>query len=91
MVKFSAVNFETYPIRFTPEGKICVIDIIKVLCNTNQPFSLWQKLTTDHPEILADCEHYPFEQGETLPVVHGEGWEQVLGYLPYYRQTQGLV
>jgi len=91
MDEFSTVHFETYPIRFTPKGKVCVIDIIKVLCKTNQPYSLWEKIKTDHPEILADCEHYPFEQGELLPAVCGTGWEQVLGFLSYYRQSQGLV
>ena len=85
MDEFSTVHFETYPIRFTPKGKVCVIDVIKLLCNTNQPFSVWRRLITDHPEILTDCEHYPFEEGEPLPVVYGKGWKQVLGFLPYYR------
>jgi len=91
MVEYLKVNLETYPIRFTPKGKVCVFDIIKVLCNTNEPSSLWKKLITDHPEILADCEKYPFQQGEPLPVVYGKGWKQVLGFLPYYCQSQGLV
>jgi hypothetical protein len=73
MDEFSTVNFETYPIRFTPKGKICVIDAMKLLCNTNRPFSLWKRLITDHPEILANCEDYPFQQGEPLPVVNGKG------------------
>jgi hypothetical protein len=91
MDEFSPMNFETYQIRFTPKGKVCVLDIIKLLCKTKQPFSIWERLITDHPEILADCEDYPFQQEESLPVMYGRGLKQVLGFLPYYRQSQGLV
>jgi hypothetical protein len=83
--------FETYPIRHTPDGKICVTDVIKLLCNTNRPFSIWRVLIDDHPEILADCEDYPFQPGENLPVVHGVGWRLVLGYLYYYRSKHDYV
>jgi len=79
MDKFWKVNFETYPIRFTPKGKVCVIDVIKLLCKTNRPFSLWKRLITDHPEILADCEDYPFQPGENLPVVQEKWMETGLG------------
>lgn len=85
MQKLSTTIYETYPIGFTPRGKVCVIDVIKVWCRTNRPFSLWGSLITDHPEILTDCENYPFRQGEALPVGGGKGWKQVLDLIPYYR------
>ncbi len=82
---------EDYHIRVTPEGNICVIDVIKFVCNTNRPFSIWSKFVTDHPEVLADCGEYPFQPGENLPVVHGEGWKLFLGFLPYYRSKFDFI
>ena len=80
-----------YHIRVTPEGEICVIDVIEFVCNTNRPFSVWSKFLTDHPEVLPDCGEYSFQPGEKLPVVHGEGWRLFLGVLPYYRSKNDFL
>ena len=82
--QYLTINFDNQPVRFTLDGKVSVIDVIKVLCNADRPFTLWEKIKTNHPEILAYCEDYLFQKGEAIPVVDGEGWERLQMVLPFY-------
>jgi hypothetical protein len=91
MEEYVTVNFDNFPVRFTFEGKVSVIDVIKALSDSNRPFSLWEKLITEHPEVLIYCEDYSFQKGESLPVVDGKGWKKILKFLPYYILRQGLI
>jgi hypothetical protein len=83
--QYLTINFDNQPVRFTLDGKVSVIDVIKVLCDPDRPFTLWEKIKTKHPEILAYCEDYLFEKGETIPVVDGKGWEKLWMLMPFYR------
>jgi hypothetical protein len=82
--QYLTINFDSQPVRFTLDGKVSVIDVIKVLCDPDHPFTLWEKIKSDHPEILPYCDHYLFQKGEAIPVIDGKGWEKLWMLLPLY-------
>jgi hypothetical protein len=57
------VTLDSVPLRFTPDGKVSVIDAIRAVSSSNHPYSIWENLKAEHPEILIYCERYSF-QGE---------------------------
>jgi hypothetical protein len=68
------VQFDDDLIRFTPEGKVSVLDGIKALTQSEHPEHLWESLKKEHPEILDHCENFHFQEGQCLPVMDKEGW-----------------
>jgi hypothetical protein len=82
--EYLMINFDNQPVRFTLDGKVSVIDVLKVLCDPDHPFTLWEKIKTNHPEILPFCEDYLFQKGEAIPVIDGMGWEKLWMLLPFY-------
>ncbi len=64
-------------IRFTPEGKIAVIDAIEALTGASDGFSVWQDMIDGNPELNAWCDTYHFPKAESTLVVGRKGWEKV--------------
>jgi hypothetical protein len=75
MEQILTVRFDDDAIRFTPEGKVSVLDTIKALTQSGQPGRVWKSLKEEHPEILPYCEYYRFQPGQCLPVMDKEGLE----------------
>jgi hypothetical protein len=71
------VNLDSNPLRFTPHGKVSVVDAIRALSNSNRPYSIWENLKAEHPEILMHCEDYSFQGEGPVPVIDSKGWERV--------------
>ena len=68
------VNFDGDPVRFTPDGKVSVLDAIRALTHCECPGSLWDDVKKKYPEIVSHCGSYSFQRGHSLPVVDSEGW-----------------
>ncbi|MEJ2168289.1 MAG: hypothetical protein P8X90_22445, partial [Desulfobacterales bacterium] len=47
-------------IRFTPDGKVAIIDAIKALSALGKPEFIWESLKTDYPEIKGLYQDYDF-------------------------------
>lgn len=71
------VNLDNHPVRFTPDGKVSVVDAIRAVSNSDRHLSIWEDLKTAHPEILMHCECYSFEGEGPISVVNSEGWEGI--------------
>jgi hypothetical protein len=71
------VHLDDDPVRFTPDGKISVLDAIQALTQLDCPKHLWENLKKHHPEILNHCGSYSFQQGQSLPVVDNQGWDML--------------
>ncbi len=71
------VHFDDDPVRFTPEGKVSVLDAIRALTQSCHPGHVWKSLKEEHPEILDHCENYRFQKGQWLPVMDKEGLEML--------------
>ena len=78
------LNLDNEPVRFTPDGKVSVLDAIRAVSNSNHPLSLWENLKKEHPEILLHCEDYSFQKEGPAPVVDSEGWQRIWILLPDY-------
>ena len=78
------VTLDSAPLRFTPDGKVSVIDAIRAVSSSNHPYSIWENLKAEHPEILIYCEDYCFQEEGPIPVIDSKGWERVWMLLPDY-------
>jgi hypothetical protein len=54
-------------IRFTPDGRIAVLDAINALSGRMPAESIWQDFRRDNPDIV--CTEYTFPGNETLCVI----------------------
>jgi hypothetical protein len=71
------VHFDGDPVRFTPDGKLSVLDAISALVDSECPAFLWDDVKKKHPEIMSYCGSYSFQKGQSLPVVDNEGWNRL--------------
>ena len=78
------LNLDNNPIRFTPDGKVSVIDAIQAVSNSNRACSILERLKREHPDILLHCEDYSFQREAPTPVVTSDGWERIFILLPDY-------
>ena len=82
MAKTYLVDLGGTDIRFTPEGKVSVVDAIQALCAAKQPEQVWHNLVKAHPEIDKFCETYPFAGAGPAVVVDAPGWSLIEDLLP---------
>ena len=78
------VLFDGDPVRFTPDGKVSVLDAIGALVNSECPGYLWDDVKKKHTEIMSYCGSYSFQNGQFLPVVDNEGWNMLRTVLMDY-------
>jgi len=71
------VSFDGDPVRFTPDGRLSVLDAISALVDSECPTFLWDDVKKKHPEIMSYCGSYSFQKGHSLPVVDREGWDML--------------
>ena len=71
------LNLGSEPLRFTPDGRVSVLDAIRAMCNSGCPQSIWEDIKTKHPKILMHCDEYSFHGKTPDPVVNTEGWEKI--------------
>jgi hypothetical protein len=71
------VHFDGDPVRFTPDGRVSVLDAIGALIHSECPGYLWDDVKKKHPEIMSHCGSYSFRKGQSLPVVDNEGWDKL--------------
>lgn len=64
-------------VRFTPDGKVAVIDAIKALSDLGEPETVWESLKAESPEINEIYQEYDFAESTSEAVVDGEGWEKI--------------
>jgi hypothetical protein len=72
-------------VRFTPDGKVAVVDAIRALSAVEGAERIWDSLKQERPEFKDLCEGYHFQENKSDCVVDGEGWEKIenalLGYI----------
>lgn len=78
------VNLDNEPIRFTPDGKVSIIDAIKAVSKSDRPHPIWEDLKAKHPEILLHCEDHSFPREGLTEVIDSKGLEIIWILLPHY-------
>jgi len=71
------LELDSDTIRFTPDGRIAVVDAIGALSEDECPDGIWEDLKEKHPSIMALCGDYTFLQEETVPVAGCGAWEAI--------------
>lgn len=78
-------------IRFTPDGKVAVVDAIKALSDLGEPETVWESLKAESPEINEICQDYDFTGSKSEAVVDSRGWNKIeaalLDYILDYDST----
>ena len=64
-------------VRFTPDGKVAVVDAIKALIAVEGAERIWQSLKKERPEFKDLCERYNFQEDKIDSVVDGESWGKI--------------
>jgi hypothetical protein len=71
------LELEESKVRFTPDGKVAVVDAIGALSDADCPQCLWADLKRSHPQISRWCSGYRFSEEETVPVAGRRGWIRI--------------
>jgi len=86
------LSIDQHGIRFTPDGKIAVIDAIGALSEKTDAGDIWRDLSHSHPEIITLCDSYSFQKRtESTPVACGETWEKIQGLLFDYLVEESIA
>ncbi len=65
-------------VRFTPDGRISIVDAIRTLSGQDDSVALLDSIAATKPEILKHCEAYPSDQEEDLFVADTTAWDEIV-------------
>jgi hypothetical protein len=71
-------------VAFTEDGRVSVIDAIRLVLDSGSAPAVWEKMKKEHPEILPHCKDHAFRAQGTVMVIDKEGWEKIWMLLPEY-------
>jgi hypothetical protein len=71
------LNLDGDLIRFTPDGKIAVVDAIKALSGRQDAECIWERIKEYHPEFKHVCERYKFQEDQMDVIVGAESWKKI--------------
>jgi len=83
------ITLDNDSVRFTPDGKVSVVDAIKMVTGSDNPWSIWENLTAEHPDLLTHCKEHASQNEGVVPVLDSEGWEKIWMMLLDYLQELG--
>jgi hypothetical protein len=78
------VYMDDDPITFTQDGRVSVLDAIRMVMNSEGAQAVWERLKREHPDILDHCEDFFFREQGTVSVIDKDGWEKIWMLLPEY-------
>jgi hypothetical protein len=71
------LKIEDDTVRFTPDGRIAVVDAIGALSEAECPDCIWEELKRNHPQISEWCNDYTFAEEETVSVAGSRNWMHI--------------
>jgi hypothetical protein len=81
MKPFVTVQLEDDAIRFTPDGRIAIVDAIRALSDSDCPCCIWEDLINNHPQLSDMCSKYTFQGDESVAVANSENWNVIQSLL----------
>lgn len=76
-MKHYSMKLDGDRVRFTPDGKIAVVDAIRALSARKNANLIWESLKIERPEFKDLCQNYEFKEDKTDSVVDGEAWKKI--------------
>lgn len=62
-------------VRFTPDGKVVVVDAIAALLGEQRPDGVWKQLKANCPGLSSLYEEHDFGGSTSFQVTDSQGWE----------------
>jgi hypothetical protein len=72
MIKSLMLTLDQDKFRFTPDGKVSVVDIIAALCATDEPEIILEEIMSHNPELIDYCEDFKYKD-KTIKVIDSNG------------------
>lgn len=74
MKSYVTLQLDDDKIRFTPDGRIAVVDAIGALSDAECPTCIWEALKRNNPQLIGLCADYSFREKENVVVADSESW-----------------
>ena len=72
------ISIDGDAIRFTPNGKVCVTDAIRLVTGGgDEAGHAWTHLVNENPHLLELCTYHTFEGRQSRAVVGSDEWDQI--------------
>ena len=84
-----SIELDQDTVRFTPDGRLSIIDAIEAVCATDRGEEIWHSIRNDHPEILEHCREFPMPDETAIPVIDATGWDKMQFMLIDYLVADG--
>jgi len=78
------VYMDDKPVAFTQDGRVSVLDAIRMVMDSGSAQTVWERLKREHPDILDYCESFSFREWGSVSVTDKEGWDKIWMLLPEY-------
>lgn len=76
------IQLDDRPVRFTPDGKLYIVDAIAALGWIHQDGGdLWETLIKKKPQVKQYVDYRHGEGDEPLPVTDSDGWHHIRDHL----------
>lgn len=74
--------FKGKSVRVTPDNKVSVLDVIGIICDTDNPRMAWHRLCESYTDLLSGCCDVCYNGLQTMQVVDIEGMMHIINRLP---------
>jgi len=75
------VTVDDMSVRFTPEGKLYIVDAIAALAQVYKATDLWETLQKEKPQVKQYIDYHHGEDDKPLPITDSEGWDHIQDHL----------
>ena len=72
MIRSLLLRLDHDRVRFTPDGKISVMDVVAALSASDDPEMVWSEIVSENPELLERCMDFKYRD-ETIKVMDADG------------------
>lgn len=89
MSDYISLRLDEDRVRFTPDGKIFVVDAIGALLGRRHPENVWKRLKADRPSLRYLYEEHDSGGSTSHQVADSRGWEVIESELFDYLVNPG--
>lgn len=75
------VTLDDMPVRFTPDGKLYIVDAIAALAQIHEANDLWETLQKEKPQVKQYVDYHHGEGDKLLPITDSDGWDHIQDHL----------
>ncbi len=75
------VTLDDMPVRFTPDGKLYIVDAIAALAQIHRATDLWETLQKEKPQVKQYVDYHHDEGDKPLPITDSDGWDHIQDHL----------